>query len=43
MRKINALYRASVGNQKHEQKLTGVAVRYGMNATIEEFNKWLTT
>lgn len=41
IRKINALYSASMANQVEETKMQGVAVRYGMNATVQEFDKWL--
>ena len=43
IRKINALYKAATANQEMESHLTGIAVRYGMNATAQEFDKWLKT
>ena len=43
IRKINALYRAATKNQQTENRMTGIAVRYGMNATAPEFDKWLKT
>lgn len=41
LRKINFLYKAAVLNQQEEMRMQGVAVRYGMNATAQEFDKWL--
>jgi len=41
LRKINALYKAAVENQEDECRMMGVAVRYGTNATVSEFERWL--
>ena len=43
LRKINALYKAALQNQQEESKQEGIAVRYGMNATAKEFEKWQMT
>ena len=43
LRKINALYKAALQNQQEENRMQGVAVRFGMNATSQEFDKWLKT
>jgi hypothetical protein len=43
LRKINALYKAALQNQHEEMQQESVAVRYGMNANAQEFDKWLKT
>jgi hypothetical protein len=45
LRKIRALCRAAAENRNEEMKSfgkeVGIGCRHGMNATAEEFNRWL--
>ena len=41
IRKINALFTASVKNESYQNRMIGCAVRMGTNANSEEFLKWV--
>lgn len=40
-RKINALFSAAIKNDNHKNRMFGVAMRMGMNASANDFDKWM--